>query len=43
MEHVTLDIEKMRKEKEYLIQKQQKYHKENEDRMKKIDNLQVDL
>jgi chromosome segregation ATPase len=43
MERVQDDIEKLRKEKEYLIQKQQQFNKEHDERTKKIDYLNADV
>ena len=43
LEKVKGEIEKLRKEKDYLIQRQQTFNKENEDRAQKIDHLFNDI
>ena len=42
-ERVKSDIEKLRREKEFLVGRQQQYHKEEEDRNRKIEQLQIEI
>ena len=43
MDRVQDDIEKLRREKEYLVSRQQGYNKENDDRARKIEHFEKDI
>ena len=43
MDRVQDDIEKLRREKEYLVSRQQGYNKETDDRARKIEHFEKDI